>query len=288
MLPNFLVIGAQRAGTTWLDAQLRAHPEIYLPERRKEVHFFDQYYGRGLDWYKDFFKNSEIKSHHKCIGEITPRYLVIPEVPERIHKFFPDIKLIVILRNPVDRAYSQYQFFVRDGNEKKSFREFLDSDPDPFQRGLYCKQLQRFMNYFPKERIQVLFFEKVIKEPHKALHQIGEFLSVDPANFPDQNNAQMVNESYIPRFRTGRALAIRMARYLRSKDRDWIINFAVKVGIERLFGKEGKMPPIDTEMRRHLIARYEPDIAELEKLIGVDLTYWRNPGKKSEPRLTIG
>ena len=120
--PNFLVIGAQRSGTTWLDTALRAHPQVYLPERRKEIHYFDEHYSRGAEWYREFFSAAAARPGLKAIGEVTPRYLFDPLVPQRIAGDFPSMRLIAILRNPADRAYSQFCMYVgRKGASEGDF-----------------------------------------------------------------------------------------------------------------------------------------------------------------------
>jgi len=112
-LPNFLVIGVEKGGTTWLHAQLKKHPEIFLPQS-KEIHFFNKYnsnlikhdyFQLGINWYADFFKQYK---GQKVIGEVTPMYICDPEAPLRIQQTLPNVKLIAILRDPVRRAYSHY------------------------------------------------------------------------------------------------------------------------------------------------------------------------------------
>src|SRR5690606_34294189 len=118
-LPNFLVIGAQRAGTTLLHRILEAHPEVYVPYRRKEVHFFDLYFDRTTQWYENFFPPSEPAAKYKAIGEVTPDYMFDQAAPFRIKKILPDCRFIVSLRNPVERAYSAYLYSVRSYNERR-------------------------------------------------------------------------------------------------------------------------------------------------------------------------
>ena len=135
-LPNLLGLGAQRAGTTWLDGVLRGHPDIFLPSRRKEVHFFDRYFQRGVDWYSTYFPRISLASDFKWIGEITPAYLYDPSVPARILATLPDCHFIVTLRNPADRAYSQYCYKVRNTADKRTFAEFIDEEQDALERGI--------------------------------------------------------------------------------------------------------------------------------------------------------
>ena len=116
-LPNFLVIGAQRGGTTLLHRVLDRHPEVYVPQRRKEVHFFDWYYDRGADWYAGFFP-CEQADEYRAVGEVTPDYLFDPHAPGRIRAVLPHCRFVASLRDPIQRAFSWYSFQLRSVNER--------------------------------------------------------------------------------------------------------------------------------------------------------------------------
>ena len=136
VLPDFLIIGAARSGTTSLYQYLTEHPSI-IPGVGKEIYFFDKKFKKGINWYKSFFPTKfsmaiiKNKQKTKCItGEATPRYLHYPHAPKRIFEFLPKIKLIVLLRNPIDRAYSHYQMEVSSGNEELSFEESIEKEEE--------------------------------------------------------------------------------------------------------------------------------------------------------------
>ena len=265
-----------RSGTSWLDVQLRTHPEIYMPAQRKEVHFFDDYYERGLEWYSRFFPAENKVADWSAIGEITPRYLYDLNVADRIHRAMPDVKMIAILRNPVDRAYSQYGLSVKKAGETGTFSEFIERSPDAFGKGLYFNQLRRYYDLFPAENILVLAFERVHGgDRDLALKRIAEFLDVDPNGFPDSDVKSQVAKSHRARFPRASAAATRMAKMLRNLDQDWMVNLAKKVGVPKLFGNLGPIPPLEWDCRLELFERYADDIASLEKLIGEDLGHWR-------------
>ena len=104
MLPTFLVVGAARCGTSWLDPNLRQHPEVYLPLNTSEVHFFDNNYDTGIEWYEKIFQGVQVKA----VGEVTPSYHYYKDVAQRIKKHIHDVNMIALLRNPVERAYSHH------------------------------------------------------------------------------------------------------------------------------------------------------------------------------------
>ena len=119
-LPNFLCIGAERSGTTWLYEVLKIHPEVYLYPYIKEINFFSEHYQKGLNWYKQFFNGSR-KSSYKAIGDISPQYFHEKEAASRIAQDLPNIRLILFLRNPVNRAFSEYKIH----NKKLLFKIFF-------------------------------------------------------------------------------------------------------------------------------------------------------------------
>jgi hypothetical protein len=192
-LPDFIIIGTQRGGTTSLYRYLSEHPEIGAA-LRKEVHYFDRYYDKGLDWYLAHFPEA---GQAPVVGEASPYYLFHPAVPERVRAAIPRGKFIALLRNPVDRAYSQYQMKVRHGFESLSFeeaiaaeRERLSSSDDPLSsawrhhyylgRGLYLDQLQRWLTVFPREQLLIVKSEEMFEEPGRIVQQTLAFLGLPP------------------------------------------------------------------------------------------------------------
>jgi hypothetical protein len=203
-LPDFLIIGAARCGTTWLYECLKAHPEIYLPaSKRPEPHFFMKQaeYARGLRYYSDRYF-TDVGSA-LVAGEASTSYLYRPYVAPRIARHLPDVKLIVILRNPVDRAFSNYIVSRRNGLETLPFSRAIreeaarlahpQSDFEreicPFayiDRGRYHAQLACYLALFPRDRLHVLLFDDVVHEPAEVLRSTQAFLGVDPGFRPVQ------------------------------------------------------------------------------------------------------
>lgn len=185
-LPNFLVVGAQRGGTTWLYECLRAHPEVYVPDT-KEVNFFSdigaENFPKGVAWYKGFFE--EATSQHRALGEITPEYLVDEKAPSRIRRLLGDIKIIVIVRNPIERAYSSYGRGLRENNWNYSFETFLEENVDYcIDRGMYWEQLQRYLECFSEDNVQVMVYEDLLDDPLSYISTVFAFLDVDSSFVP--------------------------------------------------------------------------------------------------------
>jgi len=209
MLPDFIIIGTQKGGTTSLYQYLIDLPTI-TPAYRKEIHFFNLYYYKGLGWYRSHFPiilekyyAEHIRGQMLLTGEASPYYLSHPQAAERVAKTLPHAKLIVLLRNPVDRAYSQYQHQLRQpGVEPLSFEEALDAEEqrlvgeeekmlqDPkylsfnhrhysyHQRSQYSEQLPQWLNLFPKEQFLILRSEDLYADPAAIVKQTLAFLNL--------------------------------------------------------------------------------------------------------------
>jgi hypothetical protein len=215
-LPDFLIIGAQKAGTTALYAYLLQHPAITGPSW-KEVSFFDRHYARGEAWYRGNFPNTlrgrgvrRRTGVDPLVGEASPSYVFHPSAPERAAALVPDARLVVLVRNPVDRAYSQYHHEVSLGREPLSFEQALAQegarmrgelermrDPAYFShawwnftyvsRGLYAEQLERWLAAFPREHLLVVPSDDLLEHPAETYARVLEFLGAPPhrlASYP--------------------------------------------------------------------------------------------------------
>ncbi len=212
-LPNFLIIGAQKAGTSWLAYHLEKHPEIYLPKR--EIHYFDKgfNYEKGLSWYKQQFN---AVTSEKAIGEKTPEYLWangigwedhLSDVHQRLYQTLPNAKLIITLRNPVDRAVSAINHIIRSGriSPLHNVNELLIGKKQDLvkgygilEKGLYYRQLSEYINLFGRENIMILIFEEMISEPQKTIDLVCDYLKVNPYQLTENEN-EKVNQSKFSR-----------------------------------------------------------------------------------------
>ncbi|MEJ7803152.1 MAG: sulfotransferase [Candidatus Limnocylindria bacterium] len=202
-LPDFLVIGAQKAGSTSLYRYLTSHPCIRMP-RRKEVHFFDHAYGKGERWYRAQFPMRLRSSSNWLTGEASPYYLFHPHAPQRAARVLPHAKLIVVLRNPVDRAWSHYQHVFARGYESLSFESALEREAalipveerkmmampkyrslaherySYLARGRYFSQLTLWLASFSRDQLFVLTSEQMFRSPSAALADCFSFLGLSP------------------------------------------------------------------------------------------------------------
>lgn len=218
--PDFIIIGAQKGGTTSLFHYLSQHPQLNLPSL-KEIHFYTKNYHRGLEFYKTYFP---YKQKGKLSGEATPYYLFHPQVPERLFKHFPNIKLIVMLRNPVDRAFSHYNMEKKLSNEYRTFKTAIDDELYEFEniskkilksntyttehahhsylsRGLYKEQIDRWLTYFDKNQMLFIKSEDFFENPKNELDRVFNFLKLDNTKIDDlkpklQGNYKNLDESF--------------------------------------------------------------------------------------------
>lgn len=276
VLPNFLICGTQRGGTTSLARYLMEHPEICIP-RKKEIHFFDLNYERGIKWYERQFR--ACKKDFKAIGEASPFYMYLESVPERIHSLLPDVKLIFILRNPVDRAYSHYWYEVKLGFEYLSFEEAIMREEERLargdlfskqhysylDRGKYVIQLERFLEYFPREQMLILMHQDLLEKPDQVMRQIFEFLAVD-SDFRSPNwKLKRYNVGGVPTIWALQRLGGLMGRNIFAKGMRYLIS---AINLKRGY------PPMEQALRRKLIEYYRSYNEKLEKFLDKGLESW--------------
>lgn len=174
--PNFLHLGPGRTGSTWLHEVLRLHPQVYLTEA-KDLYFFSRYYDRGAEWYHAQFRGAG--PEHAIVGEVSPDYLPCPEAAERIHACLgPDVRLMVTLRDPADRAFSAFLYHQKHGLAAPTFREHVKSTPEVLDEGRYGSQLRRYLRFFTQESICVTLFDDLRADPQAYLDGVTSWLGI--------------------------------------------------------------------------------------------------------------
>ena len=183
-LPDFVVIGGKKCGTTYLYHLLTRHP-LVEPAAAKELHFFDAHFDLGLEWYRQCFLVPRWEDGRRTItGEATPGYLPHPPAPERMARIIPQARLIALLRNPVDRTFSDYKQVTRKGRESRTFEEAMDyanlenAPRKLLSKSIYVDQLVRWSEFFPREQMLVLKSEDFFEDPHRTLKAAFEFLGL--------------------------------------------------------------------------------------------------------------
>lgn len=270
MLPDFVIVGAMKAGTSSLAYSLGLHPEIFVID--KEVHFFDkdQNYCNGLGWYESHFINAPQKT---VIGEKTPTYSYLPYVASRMAKAIPNAKLIWIFRNPVDRTYSNYWHAVKSGIESLNFQEALDKEEkrlliSPWlgyrKRSIYIEQVRCYLDFFPMKNMLFLLFENLVACPEITLRSAFDFLGVNSA-FKLPETRVKKNTTYIPR-------SIRIQKFIRKSCRRGRLYRA----LSRFNRKESSgYPQMEAKTRVELQEFFASHNVALANLINLDLDKWQ-------------
>lgn len=171
---GFLIIGAQKAGTSWLYHNLKGHPDLDM-SKQKEVHFFDKdrKYKKGYEYYHSYFKNN-----NKLKGEVTPNYILFRNTLERIYNYNPYIKSILILRDSTERAISCYKMNYKRGHKMSLLELFNENVENIQEAGLYEKQINNYLNFFSREKLLVLDFNDIKNNPYNLLRKIFYFLNI--------------------------------------------------------------------------------------------------------------
>lgn len=278
MLPDFIGVGAQKSGTSWIFACLEEHPEICMPV--KEIHFFSKkkLYEKGLKWYKKQFKYCNSK--HK-IGEFSTTYLHSNEALNKIYLHYPNIKIIVSIRDPISRALSHFQNDIMAGSISKEaqFFDLIVKKPEYWKRGLYHKKISWLFKKFGKDKVCVLFIEDAKENPQAFIRSIYKFLNVDKTFISSSLNKK-INVSNVPRFvRLGlfmdfiskiiRKLGMTFfIRYLRAKG---VIDFARKANAssKNSFNDQIIWP-------KRIIEELDIDRQKLEILLDRDIKSWKS------------
>jgi hypothetical protein len=271
---NFIGIGAQKSGTSWVYACLYEHPEICAPI--KEIHYFSRpRFEKGTLWYESHFAQCASK---KQKGEFSTSYLYSKETPQRIRDLYPDVKLIAILRNPVDRAISQYRNAIKSGEitEAVSFETFVQEEESVINQGKYHEQLERYYALFSQEQILVLIYEDIKKDPRYFMQQIYRFLVVDDTFVSSMLNTE-INIARTPKVVVVDRVMHKIAEFLRRIGFDSFVHVLRKTGLPdfvRSFNTKDSDPTVSID-RKKLAQYFTEDTAKLSELLDRDLnTEW--------------
>jgi len=286
-LPNFIIIGVAKSGTTSLYRYLDQHPHIFMCPI-KGTNYFG--YEDALNWIwtdegdPPLLRHFQVKtlaayealfsgvSNEIAVGEVSPQYFRCPNAARRIHECIPNVKLVASLRNPADRAFSGFFMRTRRGEPVKSFHEELTPQSSHVKEGFYFRRLKRYYEIFPRDQIKIYIFEEFKANPARVIVDLFDYLGVDTDFVPD--TSIKYNSAGIPK-----------SRLLNRLFYNWfLIRAAKSVLPERLqeIAKQTRQlnikstPKLPSELRAELIKLYREDILELEDLLDRDLSIWLN------------
>jgi hypothetical protein len=297
--PNSLIVGAAKAGTTAFYEYVRQHPEIYVSSV-KEPQFFgleneeleflspmgiEPINNRAITQLEEYLALFKDAPKNKCLLEASTSYLYLPKAADRIHHYIPEVKLIAILRNPVQRAYSNFLYLTRDGREPLiNFSKALAEEPMRqsnnwsliyFYRdlSLYYSQLKRYFDRFDRSQLHIVLYDDFRANPIKTLQETFSFLDVNP-NF-QPNISRQFNVSGLPKNKLIHKV-IAEQNFLKSTIKS-ILPSRFRFNLKELYYERNlSKPTISEETRLELIEIFREDILKTQDLIGRDLSAWLN------------
>lgn len=275
---DFIGVGAQKAGTSWVHACLYEHPETFLPAG-KEIHFFSNHYDKGFDWYANHFKSCGA-AH--AVGEFSPTYLYHRGAAKRIYDVCPDVRILVCLRDPLERTLSAYRYAIQTGKivPTMTLNDVVSKKPAYVEHSLYHVQIERYLKYFSQDQLHIMLYEDMTSDPMGSIQTIYAFLGIEPHFRPSMVHRK-VNESLgVPRVGFLDRLMKQCAVSLRNSghaDLAWRIGQSRLVeGMRRLNTGSPAQPQLPPRVEADLRRLFAEDIYNLSELLQRDFhETWR-------------
>lgn len=271
--PEFIIIGAAKSATTWWQRTLHAHPEVFIP--LDELHHFSFDFDQTNPLPGDYLARFRGAKSNQRVGENSNSYLPHPGCAERIHDVLPEVKLIVSLRNPIARAYSDWEMRIRQGLRIQDPSAYLDPDHVPdfefLRKGLYAHQLKSYLDCFGSDRVLVLIADDLKTDAEGELHRVCRYLGVDDTtpladleavNTRDQTAVFPQLRRRVSRTRWGGPLVACLRRS------------PIRAIARRLFARAQHAPPMPDDIKDKLKTYYRADVEALSAMLGRDLTHW--------------
>ena len=284
--PNFFIVGAEKSGTTSLYEYLKGIPGVFM-SHVKEPNYFtvsiqpERLFCSVIQEKEKYLKLFGDVKDEIAVGEASPFYLIDPETPKLIHQQIPNAKIIIILRNPIERAYSSYFQSIRSGWEKGSFSSAIDRSYDLKKRnedltlriiiegGFFSEQVKRYLDIFGKNQVKILIFEEFIQHPEKEIFQLLDFLGVKIDELPKLN--KIYNPVTVPKNKLSKSIIEntiikKVALKIFSHDSSQKIR-------DRILVKKIKKPQMEKSDKEKLVEIYAEDMNKLERILGRSLPW---------------
>ena len=283
ILPTFIIAGAAKSGTSTLFSLLKTHPEVCTACGMKETNYFIRQgesarFNKGLHWYQSLF---EACGGSKAIGEASPEYMTDQDAPLLIHQTIPEVQLLFILRDPVDRLYSHYWFMTQKGIKLPSFEKVMAMRPPEFTHWLYISQyhlhLKRYLELFSSQQVKVLLLDDLKSKAQHLIQDVYQFIDVDPAYIPSnlsqrRTPARKTRSVSLNRWMRTVGFSLMkldlptptMELLQKTRRKLWLLN-----------NRTAQYPPLEPALRRQLIDELAPTIDFVESYLGRSIPAWR-------------
>lgn len=279
MKPTFIGLGGQKCASSWLYRVFNDHPDAFV-SRPKEINFFSTFYERGFQWYESHFTAAMGRT---AIGEISPSYLPDWNAPARAHDYDPNLRILVALRDPVERAYSNHLHDIRLAYYKGSdltFEAGLANNPMYLEQSRYAQHLSRWLEFFPMDRMLIVLQEEIRADPQAQARRIYEFLGISTEHVSDFVG-QRANESYLPKSR-GQERFIRSAGALTRKiGLGGLDHLLRRTGLVSALHRSNRLeirdivPPLRDETSARLHKELAADTLRLAEIMGRKTLPWK-------------
>ncbi len=234
--------------------------------------FFDQRYEKGLPWYVWHYQNSQAG---QTLGEIAPTYFSSTKASERCRSHFPDLKVIINVRDPITKAHSLFRHHYSKGRTKGSFEDALANMPELIDSGRYATHAKRWLETFGSEQVLFVVQEDVKKTPQSVIDEVCKFLAIEPISLDQEKAAKQVNSATAPRSVMLAWLLSNSATRLRSLRLHKLVNLAKALGIKKAFSGGKPVPEMPEETKTQLANTFAEDILWLERTLQRDFSSWR-------------
>jgi hypothetical protein len=279
MKPTFIGLGGQKCASSWIHGIFSDHPDAFVSEP-KELDFFSAHFDRGAQWYESHFAAGVGRT---ALGEISPSYLPDADAPQRAHGYNAEFRILVALRDPIERAYSSHLHNVRLGYHRGhdlSFEAGLAGNPMYVEQSRYARYLRAWLEHFPREQFLIIFQEEIAANPLLEACRVYDFLGI-ASDHVSRVVGQRANESYLARSRN-RELFIRgVGKWTRRVGLGWVDRGLRRHGVVAALHGANRLdirqvvPPIRESTRAHLVAELGPDVLELARILGRRSLPWR-------------
>jgi len=272
--PVFIGVGVQKCASTWIHRILEDHPQVFV-SNPKEIDFFSYHYHFGFHWYEKHFSGGMVT------GENSPSYFCDSRVPKRVQEYDPNMKIIVCLRDPVERLVSHHAHEVRLGHVDTSlpFSAALQNNPMYVEQSMYAKYLKQWLAVFPRAQVLILLQENIRLKPEEIAKELYAFLGVD-TEFQSSFLEKKANPSIKPKFAGLEGVLKQSAKYLRALGLDFLVKrvkhlpWVHKARQKNMRNIHHILPALTEDDFRSLDATFRSDLEHLQLLTGLDLSSW--------------
>ena len=272
---SFFAVGPQRTGSTWLHKVMENHPAIGLPVGIKETMFFDKFYHKGINW---LLSHYDMPDEDREYGEVAPTYFASDIVMNRIKSHYPDCKIFINIRNPVQHAYSMYLHESSKGRIKGELSDIINNSPEKLRSSTYSEWIPKWQQAFGIENVCLIWMDQIEKNPQGVYKEVCEFLGISAEYYLQDVGDRRINASKKVRFPKLTQFGLAVYQLMREYKLHSVINFCKRIHLDKVTFASKNSEPASTLNHvdfDRLLALYSADIEFLERTTGQNLTSWR-------------